>query len=92
MRSREAISRPVPNRGTNLAVFCCVVALYDHRLEFSMIAAEDLKRLANIPGPCLTIAEPVRIGTTLPAKTAAHLEAAGREAEMLLARRGIEEG
>lgn len=57
-----------------------------------MIAADDLKRLANIPGPCLTIAEPVRDGTAQPVKTSAHLEAAGRQAEILLAQRGVDEG
>src|SRR5579883_1625480 len=56
-----------------------------------MIAADDLKRLANIPGPCITIFEPVRDGIAQPAKTAVHLEASGREADILLARRGVDE-
>lgn len=57
-----------------------------------MIAAEDLKTLANIPGPCLTIAEPLRGGVTQPVKKAAHLAAAGRQLDMLLAQTGFDKG
>ena len=56
-----------------------------------MIAAEDLKRLASMSGPCLTIAEPVRDAPTQPAKTAVHLEAAGRQVDNLLAQKGLEQ-
>jgi hypothetical protein len=89
-RRQERSHFKVRNPGHKLAILFrgCLASV---RLEFSMIATEDLKRLAHIPGPCLTIAEPVRHGTTQPVKTAAHLEAAGRHAEILLAQLGIEE-
>ncbi len=56
-----------------------------------MIAAEDLKRLAGIPGPCLTIVEPVREGAAQPVKTAAQLTAAGKQAYALLAESGVDQ-
>ena len=91
-KGRETSHLGVRNHGAGIAILHSADALYEHRPESSMIVADDLKRLANIPGPCLTIAEPVRDGPTQLLKTSAHLEAAGKQAELLLAQRGVDEG
>ena len=54
-----------------------------------MLAIEDLKNLATIPGPCLTIFEPVRDTVLQVTKAATRLVAAAQEADELLAKKGL---
>jgi len=54
-----------------------------------MLLIEDLKNLATIPGPCLTILEPVRDPVLQVTKADTRLIAASQEADDLLLRHGF---
>ncbi|HYA17110.1 MAG TPA: hypothetical protein VEF06_06580 [Bryobacteraceae bacterium] len=56
-----------------------------------MLAIEDLKNLATINGPCLTILEPVRDPVLQVTKATTRLIAAAQEADDLLATKGFTE-
>lgn len=56
-----------------------------------MITSADMKRLAAIPGPCLTICEPLRDAAGQALRTDVELADAIRKADMLLARQGLDE-
>jgi hypothetical protein len=54
-----------------------------------MLAVEDLKNLATVKGPCLTILEPVRDPVLQVTKPATRIVAAVQEADKLLALQGL---
>jgi hypothetical protein len=57
-----------------------------------MIAIEDLKNLATISGPCLTILEPVRDPVSQVTKADTRLVAAAQKAEEMLEKKGFSQG
>src|ERR1700692_327439 len=56
-----------------------------------MIALDDLKRLAEVKGPCLSVFQPLRADFARTAKTDARLMAAAHLADGLLQERGLDE-
>lgn len=54
-----------------------------------MIAVEDLRLLAGVPGPCLSIFQPIRDNVSQVAKTETRLVAAAQAADALLEKRGM---
>jgi hypothetical protein len=57
-----------------------------------MIVIEDLKNLATISGPCLTILEPVRDPVSQVTKAGTRLIAAAQQADELLTKKGLSGG
>ncbi|MDE3198863.1 MAG: hypothetical protein KGN84_21115, partial [Acidobacteriota bacterium] len=62
-----------------------------HIQEVPMLNKDDLKRLAGIQGPCLTLFEPVRDGGARENNPEARIAAAAHRAAAMLAERGYSE-
>src|SRR5260370_1114856 len=56
-----------------------------------MFAPDDLRRLAEVEGPCLSVIQPLREDFAHAAKTDARLMAAAHLADRLLQERGLDE-